>query len=385
MKFFKKFLILIIVLLLIFINTGCWNYREIEALGLVAGVAVDRNPTNNNYILTVQILNTESTSTQNLIKVENYTEEGETIFFTVRKIIQIVGKKLYWSHAKVLILSTEIAREGLSSTIDWFIRDSEPRPNMWILISREKTAKEILINQSSDGKATAFILNKIIESHSISHRFVDNDLWRFSRSIITKDIDTLAPGVSLYKENSSRTDVIVEDTAVFSKDKLVGWLVGGDNIYLELLRNTSVTGIIRLLSANNTKTNITLEFFDNKTFTKPEYKNGQFTINILLKPVIAIDEISSVEDAVDKNSIKFQRQVNAYMEQRITNFILKSQKKFNADIFGYKKEVMIKYPAIWKRMSAIDPDIFNKFNFSVKVDSTIKGSGKTNTPLKPQE
>ena len=366
------------------INTGCWNYREIENFAIVFGVAIDKNPITNDYILTVQILSAESPSSKN--NAENFSQEGSTIFYTVRRLVQIIGKKLYWSHTKVLILINQIAQEGVIPAIDWFTRDSEPRPNMWVLVSREKTASEILANKSNEGLLTADILNKTIENQKISNRFISSKLWQFVNDMSSKDTDTLATGISMYKGEEAKSHPIIENAAIFKKDKLVGWIVGSDNLYRELITNNSNVGIIRMMNVNNSDTNTTVEFFDNKTTIEPIYKNGGFTFNISLKPVVAIDEISGTENILEAEALKkLKQQIDSYFEQRITNFILKLQKNYDADIFKFKRIAMIKRPKIWRSVGASDPDIFKKFNFSVKVDVTIKGSGRTSTSIKPQE
>ena len=56
-------------------------------------------------------------------------------------MITLSGKKLYWSHATVIILSKEIASEGILKVIDFYNRDAEAREDIHLVISKEATAK----------------------------------------------------------------------------------------------------------------------------------------------------------------------------------------------------------------------------------------------------
>jgi spore germination protein KC len=114
---YRKWLLLTIVILLngIFIS-GCWNYREVEKLAIVAGVAIDKGE-NNPYKITFEILQVsggkEAKTVSKIISME-----GRTIFDAVRNAISLSGKKLYWSHTKIVVISKDIARNGILRVVD---------------------------------------------------------------------------------------------------------------------------------------------------------------------------------------------------------------------------------------------------------------------------
>ncbi|NLI91550.1 MAG: hypothetical protein GX434_04895 [Peptococcaceae bacterium] len=154
-------LVLLILISLIFLN-GCWNYREVDKLAIVAGVAVDKG-TNGQYEVTVEILQT-SGGRDPKITSKTVTTEGNTMFDAVRNVISLSGKRLYWSHAKVIILSKEIAREGVTKIIDWYNRDSETRADVFIVISGGDSAKEIFSGQGTTEEIKSFVLEEMIRN-----------------------------------------------------------------------------------------------------------------------------------------------------------------------------------------------------------------------------
>jgi len=116
MKKIKIILLLFTILMNSILTTGCWNYREVDKLLIVAGVAVDKG-VKYPFKVTAEIILISSGKDQKMTS-KTISAEGTTMFDAVRNIISISGKKLYWSHSKVVIISKEIASEGVTKVID---------------------------------------------------------------------------------------------------------------------------------------------------------------------------------------------------------------------------------------------------------------------------
>ena len=117
---------------------------------------------NNKYQLSVEIIQI-SGGKDSKTTTKVLTANGKTMFDAARNMISISGKRLYWAHSKVIILSKEIASEGVSKVLEWYNRDSETRESVHILISEGKTAKEILEGQKSPEDIESFMLDEMIQ------------------------------------------------------------------------------------------------------------------------------------------------------------------------------------------------------------------------------
>jgi len=81
--------------------SGCWNYREIDEMAIVVGVAVDKG-INKNYLVTMEIVELRGgTETQLLTKIISL--EGNSMFEAIRSIISYIGKKLTGVMQKLLL------------------------------------------------------------------------------------------------------------------------------------------------------------------------------------------------------------------------------------------------------------------------------------------
>ena len=74
---------------------GCWNYREIDNLAIVAGIAIDKDMVTNKYILTTEVITTQSQGVSSIISSELYSSEGDSVFGAVRNTIEKTGLRLF--------------------------------------------------------------------------------------------------------------------------------------------------------------------------------------------------------------------------------------------------------------------------------------------------
>ena len=270
----KKKMVSIIFIIIIcpLILCGCWNYREIDTLAIVAGMAIDKDMTTNKYVFTTEIITTQSQGVSSIISSQIFTSESDSIFDAVRDMIEKTGLRLFWSDAKVVIVSESLAREGIIPALDWTNRSNFVRPDMWLLIAKGNTASEILKTKVKLNEVTSFHLDDALNSWKVLSRFTNSMVWSF--------IDGLSSGnsqaVTTVKNELSDGTIIplVEGCAIFKSDKLVGYLDGTETSYMLMVNNKIKQGLFTLLNVSGSSNNVTLELNDNRTKLTPVYNNG---------------------------------------------------------------------------------------------------------------
>ncbi|WP_446692492.1 Ger(x)C family spore germination protein, partial [Ruminiclostridium cellobioparum] len=138
--------LLVITVLSVF-SIGCWDYREINQMSIVSGAAVDKTP-DGKYKLSIEIIDLKSGGKEAHVHSKKLECYGESLFDAIRNSIKISSQMLYWGHTEIIIISKDVAKEGILPIIDLFSRDAEPRLSIDILISNEDTAEKILDSQS---------------------------------------------------------------------------------------------------------------------------------------------------------------------------------------------------------------------------------------------
>jgi spore germination protein KC len=371
----------IIILLQTFALTGCWNYREIEKLTIVAGVAIDKGK-NHKYQVTVETI--QIGGGQDILpQSQQISMEGDTIFDAVRNEISLAGKKLYWSHTKVVILSQEIAKDGILSVVDWFNRDSETRADVLLLVSKEKKAKDIFKGSGTTSQIKSFELAEMLKSEKSLSKAPITELWKFANDLETPGIVATLPSVHL-KKNINHYSPEINGTAIFNRDKLIGFINSEETKDMLFVLDAIKGGLLIINGINNKyRTPISLEIFRSKTKKQPIIHKGKIEYKIKIDTTVSIDEIGGSADILGTGKVKqLEQHTENILKTRVENCIKHIQSSFGVDVFGFGKQLQEEDPIIWKRMaSRWEKGKFKELTFNVNTKVHIKGSGMLSKPI----
>lgn len=134
-----KIIMLILVLLLscLFSFTGCTSITNIDDLGYVVAIGLDPGSDGNNIKLSVQIsIPTSSEQGSDSPTSAINSIECSSIDSGINLINTFVSKKLNLSHCKVVVISEQLAYNGIDEYLYTLINDIELRPDTSIVISK---------------------------------------------------------------------------------------------------------------------------------------------------------------------------------------------------------------------------------------------------------
>lgn len=381
MKKRKVVILIFIIAMCSIILCGCWNYREIDSLAIVAGMAIDKDMKTNQYTVTTEIVTAEEQGTTSKISSEIYSAEGDSVFSAVRNTIEKTGLRLFWSDAKVVIISEPLSKEGIIPVIDWTNRDSEPRSDMWVLIAKGKSAAEILENKVKLNGVVSFHLDDTMKSGEVLSRYTPSKLWSFIDGISSPEkSETIA--VVKNEQIDGHISTRVSGCGVFKGDKLVGYLNESETQYMLMVKNKLKAGVITLKDVAGTDTTITLEIFRNKTKLTPLYKDGKLSLIIDIYAVVAIDEVGGSKDFMKEENLKtFQGEAEKKIEEQVQYLISKLQKDYESDVLGFEEVFAKEKPKISDNFKKSGEDIFENIKTEVNVHLKIKGSGGELKPI----
>ncbi len=376
----KRIVMSIIIFINLLYSAGCWNYRELDDLAIVAGVAIDKEA-NEQYTLTAEIVQvTGSSDTKSTSKLVSMN--GKTILDAIRNGISVTGKKLYWSHCKVAIVSKEVAEEGVAKVLDIFIRDSEIREDVNILFSQQDTAREILEGQETTESIKSFALDEILKNQAKLSKAPKIDLLDFSIELQTKGTSTVIPAVHLEDVKGS---VIprVAGAAIIKGDKTVGELGEEETKELLFVRNEVKGGILVEDKKVGISAPISLEIFKNKTKVKPVVETGKLKFKVKIRTTVAIDEIQGNENFPDEKAVKkLEASTSELTQKNLKEFIKKIQSEYGTDIFKFGEKFRGKDPKKWKSVSDKWEEVFKNSEVDVDARVHIKNSATLYKTLK---
>lgn len=382
MKKTKSIAIIIIIVLLSVFLSGCWNYRDINELNLVTGFAVDRSEDGHKYLITVELADVQSQGKESKVASKIIQTEGLTILDAIRNMIKISGRKLYFSHAKVVIISQDVAREGVTQVVDLLARDSEPRLEINLIVSKEKSAKELLEYESIGENLHCIGMYEILKSQRNLSKapFIEN--YKFIQALYSEEESAILPVANIVQSKGQKS-VEIQGTAIFKKDKLVGFLDANDTKYLLFIRNMVKSCVLSEIEKGENKgCGISLEVFENKSKIIPRYIDGKVSIDINMKTVVGIDEHSNTGNFIDEKGRNIlKNEAEKSIEANIIHVIKKAQTQYDADVFEFGRMIKIKMPSVWKSISTNWDDIYRNINVNVNEEVEIRSSGFLEKPI----
>ena len=377
--------------------TGCWSRHEINDVAIVLGVAIDKAD-NGKLRLALQIAVPKASggaggsgqgsgSTKSTMMV---SAEGESIMEAYRIIQEKIPREIFFAHCRVIIVGEELARDGVSSVLDFFSRHRQSHLRYYLLFTKGE-AVDILHSSPQFESALAEEIREK-EKTGTGVRVRVREFWERLLSdgeepVAAQVSDLLIEKGSQNEKKESGTSKRIPSTigaAVFRGDRLVGWLNDEETRGILWIRSEFESGVIAVsIPKEKGGGRIAAQIWKVSTKIKPIFQNGKLKIKIETYGGIEIYENSSKLDLGNPTVLStLQSMFEKEVETRIHLTLDKAQKKLKSDIFGFGQEVNRSYPKMWetdykKRWNTIFPDT------EVEVDShiTVQGTGFTTKPV----
>jgi spore germination protein KC len=374
-RLLAKFLAVVLALLPAVLFSGCWDYREVENLSIVGGIGVDKGQNGYRYHLTFECMKMTGDLKSGGVQPLIIETDGDTIFDAVRSALNESDRKLYFSHMKVLILSSDIAKEGILPVLDWFNRDAEPRITLQILISKEKTAGEILKLEPEDNQLTSFQISQaLLESASYSASTNQVRLFETYNVLNSQDATSLTlPGIETKKEGDVSVPQLAGN-AVFSGDRLIGWLDKQSSKFLMFVLG-KVHGGLLLTGVHPNDSSVTLEILNCKTSVKPVINGKTITMKIDVNMNAAYAEQNARQNFLDIYPLKtFETSASETLKNGIENVIDLAQQQYSTDIFGFGAKVYQDDPKVWSGLRTDWNKTFPSVKYEVTAEVAIRNT-----------
>lgn len=366
----KKLRLIVIFCAAAALLAGCWNYREVESLTIVSAMAVDKGRDGYKYHLTFQYLYM-STGSGGETHAELLESDGDTIFDAVRNAITQSRSTLFFCDCKTVILSREIAEEGISPVLDWFDRNVEARITTRLLVCTDNDAGEILKHRADQDEITGFTIARMITS-SVNNlgKLPDVQLFELNTLLANEGVEPVLPSIAL---RVSDTDTLPElqGMAVFKRDRLLGFLDDIDSRYV-LAASGQIFGGVILTDVDGQGGNIALDIEENSIDLSFSLVDGAPRMGLHVKTLTNLAEENTADSIVKKLGIEKVQEIAAQSEQqKIQSVIWKVQNQYDSDIFGFGDYVRRTNPAYWKEHGEQWDQIFADLPVDVEVQLEI--------------
>lgn len=378
---------MVIILILVLLQTGCWNAREINELAFVLSIGLDK--AGDGFRVTAQIArpDTHSKTPSGGGGIETdksfwiVSSTGKTIFEAIRNMASISSRRIFWSHIKVIVISEQLARSNTLEIFDFFIRNPELRLRTLIAVTPGE-AKKLLEFKPSMEKDPSLYMEKIIENMSLTGKvygimlkdFIEDYLDPYSGPVTSK----------IFIDVSESEPVLKVDGAyVFDGNKLAGSL-NGDNTRGLLWIKSKTSDSIMVVNCPYDDLPVTLEIKNAKADFESYLDNGTLYFTIKVSTTASITEQGCITDFNDIEKLdELKKALESTIKKDIISTITTSQ-NLEVDFLGFSRKLRRQHKNEWHQISENWQEVFKntQVNIAVKADIRYMSLAKPLVPIK---
>ncbi len=372
----KKAKLTALCLLLMFVLSGCWNYRSLSEIAIAAGMAIDLDPDSGEFLIVCEVIDLSGDVASGGPKTRLVTTKGKTIFDAVRNAKRRLEKKLYFGNMNLIAVSEELAKNGhIEHIYDWLLRDAEMRETAYIVVSQEKTAAELLRTKGINTAIISYEITNIArDDQSVTASTTGSMLYQIFNVYHAEGFHNTIPAfhvVTNEEENIAEANGI----AVFKGEQLVGYLTPEESKYFLFVMNEVQGGILTVSQNGEEKDNVSLEISDNKTKHSFKVEDGKLKVTINVEATAYLAEIEGKFDSLDPEMItSLEAAAGAALKNRMEDVIKKVQTEYGSDIFGFGDLIHKKNHKLWAQISNSWDEIFPTLDVTVNAKVSIVNS-----------
>lgn len=367
----KKLLLIIFTLFILLLSSGCYNYKEINEMAIVSSIGIDKDDKTNKYIVSAQIMNSKESEDSEDSQIIVYTKEGNTIHEALRSMTLESPRKLYGNHLSKIVLSEEVAKEGIDNVLDTFNRLTEVRNEFIITVVKDNKASDVLkVLTSTETIPAEYVKLSLKIADETSGLTYTTKLDEFISLYLKKGIDPVVPVLKIEKkakkgtttDNITTTDpiskIVINNLAVANNGKLETYLNTKEVIGYNFLRN-QIQKMIIPVKCDNDNNYASIAILNNKTKSNVSKKDNNYSINFNIKSEAIITEYNCKSNLKNEDVIE---NLEKNTEKKIKKYIKKAldkQKETKGKFLGLERIIYLDYPK------------YNNEDYSVKYNVKV--------------
>lgn len=387
---------LLTALLLLGLTTGCWDRIELNELSITSATAVDRQ--GDRWIVSYQVLIPSVVSGAlgpmkggAKLPITVYSTEGPTIREAIYQSALESPRTLFFSHNRVMIVGEELAKNGLDELIDVYLRNSDSRETVAVLITKgegRKILEQLLQIQIIPGDGIRETMRTERKNFSVLPYV---NMYKLAMELTSEAKNAVIPEIFISGgEPVTSSDQMNKTTmssklklgrlAVLKEGKLNGWLKAEQSLGANFLRGEVKRTVISTGCGDEGGSNQSaIKILNSKTKVKPVIRGGDEPIRMIVN-VKAEGTLLETRCKIDLDKPEVISKLEKQMEGEILGLIrdgFKETQKLKADIVGFADHVHRKYPKRWHEMKSDWPEEYSRIKLEAHVDFTLKRLGLT--------
>ncbi|MGI6082898.1 MAG: Ger(x)C family spore germination protein [Limnochordia bacterium] len=388
----RRAFILALMCLLLSLS-GCWSRREIETLGFVMAMGIDKAQDEDKLQLTMLVAKPfamgggeESNPQEAATWV--FSSTGDTVFEAIRNGNSQSPRRLFFAHNRWILFGEEFAREGIQEALDFWSRDGESRRTVHIAVTKDTTASQMLQTrfelerQPSEGGRG--VLNNAATALST---VVTVRLNEFAQFLESPGISPVASRVELVprpKDADVRGEVVEQEigssarftgAAVFNGDRLVGWLDKSETRGLNWVRSEVKSALLIVDDPGNHGERVGIEIISARAQTSVEHVDGRFVTRIKVEAEGHLGDTTAFVEPDTDVWESLEKRMAQVIREEIRAAVSKGQ-LLRTDFLGFGASFYRSNPRLWSQVKDDWQDfVFPTMTVEIDIRTKLRRTG----------
>ncbi|MEW6045996.1 MAG: Ger(x)C family spore germination protein [Bacillota bacterium] len=406
-----RFVLIAQLSLLAVATAGCWDRVEVNDLGIVTGMALDKaGPRSLKLTVALAIPSrirppgSPGGGGPQLPPTTTRAAQGRTVMEAIDLMQEKIERRLFWAHNAVILIGEDLAYEGVTQIVDFFSRHRQPRLRAVVSVVQGKAADVLatmpaidLVTPRAIREIEALRTGVITNVRDLANMLSSEGVEPITARVQVVRSGATEPGMLGLSEGSGgganplvRSDPpqpAITGAAVFKGDRLVGYLDNADARGVLWVRS-QLRRAVTTVTLGRPGRYVSFELVRVSSQLRPRFEGERIIMEVKVSSEQDLNENAAVVDTGDPEVLKLlEEELSESIAQRIRLSALKVQKELRADVLGFGEAVRRADPRRWKQLKARWDEIFPEVELDVDVRAAIRRTGLAARPvgMKDQE
>lgn len=366
----KRVALSLIVIIMIVFLPGCWDSRQVEEVAVLFGISIDKNLEIPGHITITLAGPTNQEDAEKPVRV--ISTSGKTVRNAMDNLQARKDRDVSLGHVLVVFIGRDVAEEGIEGKhLDGIMREPLVRGNA-ILATVDGRAQDLMESQTEDHPYIAIFLNSIIERAARRSLVPWYTLADYFQCLSIIGRDPMSPLIKLGPKGE--VDPIVDNTAIYRGNKMVGELNQDETLILLMIKNNLRRGRISVPIGDKEDQYATILADRITRKVKTRVDGEDVFIHVHMKLTGEILELTAATPIADKESLEAaDENVARFLEQKSYQVMNKLQKEFNSDPIGFGRYVNAYHNEFFQRINW--REVYPNVHFTFEVDINLTRTG----------
>ncbi|MDD2283770.1 MAG: Ger(x)C family spore germination protein [Eubacteriales bacterium] len=358
----KRIDILISILIVALLISGCWSRREMESLAYILVLGIDQGE-NGNFKIYAQVgkpnQTTDGGGEQPVF--QTLTSEGRDMSEAVADLFLKSTKIPDLSHLQLLIFSNKLAANGIQQVLDFLRRDFSIRENIRVAVAAVNIEDLLKIEEKLGNQPAMAIINQFLINTQRS-TVVQAEFKDLVSQMLEPDLQAVLPMIG-----ASEDRFTLGKSAVFDGYKMAATLDMPETLGLQLWRDRVKTGYVTIPQSVPGKV-ISFKIINSKTKVRANLKDNKLFVQANIDITLDIQEMFEVD------SEELKMRTKHYFVNRMRD-TLQVAKDEGIEFLGISALLRREDPQKWEEVKNSWKEVLQQAEYDLRCNVHIRGQG----------